>query len=233
MLLQWGHRLSAMETLVVRITGNTVSLLQWGYRLSAMETNPLARVSVIVLVPSMGPPPFGDGNRPGPLRSSSPPRSFNGATAFRRWKRLVGYLYEVDGVTFNGATAFRRWKPQNRGTTKLYCKPFNGATAFRRWKLIYSCPSCAGLCSLQWGHRLSAMETSIFKLRCCQHNHPSMGPPPFGDGNLSTHVRVALAYAPFNGATAFRRWKRAYLSSGVVNTTILQWGHRLSAMETP
>ena len=43
-------------------------------------------------------------------------------------------------LTFNGATAFRRWKrPVPRCPFAVYllplCCPFNGATAFRRWKL--------------------------------------------------------------------------------------------------
>ena len=39
MLLQWGHRLSAMETSRIGGDGNLLaSPLQWGHRLSAMET---------------------------------------------------------------------------------------------------------------------------------------------------------------------------------------------------
>ena len=82
-------------------------------------------------------------------------------------------------------------------------------TAFRRWKRV--CPQLlsrlAGLICLQWGHRLSAMETLPRKLP--------------GWWSLSA----------FNGATAFRRWKlRAKEELG--RTSRLQWGHRLSAMET-
>ena len=37
---------------------------------------------------------------------------------------------------------------------------------------------------------------------------PSMGPPPFGDGNVQSRAaRLLSICCPFNGATAFRRWK--------------------------
>ena len=70
-MLQWGHRLSAMET---RFNGATAfrrwkrvrlcltRLLQWGHRLSAMETSPKRKGRWVQIIASMGPPPFGDGN---------------------------------------------------------------------------------------------------------------------------------------------------------------------------
>ena len=63
-ILQWGHRLSAMETFPSRpkLT-NRYMYLQWGHRLSAMETNMTGLIEHVRLMPSMGPPPFGDGNR--------------------------------------------------------------------------------------------------------------------------------------------------------------------------
>ena len=42
-LLQWGHRLSAMETSDPVCTTLPVTILQWGHRLSAMETLPLVK----------------------------------------------------------------------------------------------------------------------------------------------------------------------------------------------
>ena len=109
-VLQWGHRLSAMETAACSEASQCISKLQWGHRLSAMETveidrqaHDLAQASMgpppfgdgnrqVRGLPegagkaSMGPPPFGDGNRPGPRRPGRSCGSFNGATAFRRWK---------------------------------------------------------------------------------------------------------------------------------------------------
>ena len=135
--------------------------LQWGHRLSAMETS----------------------------RSGSRCRS--------------------SSSTFNGATAFRRWKPG----TRLAITP---CMAHLQWGHRLSAMETLQLrkfqrefIALQWGHRLSAMETS--RRRRFRHPHgraPSMGPPPFGDGNI-----------PLDGEA----W---------ANQLILQWGHRLSAMET-
>ena len=61
---------------------------------------------------------------------------------------------------------------------------------------------------LQWGHRLSAMETGLPAAPAAIRDLPSMGPPPFGDGN-----ETAISPAASMNAS-------------------LQWGHRLSAMET-
>ena len=139
--------------------------LQWGHRLSAMETSsPALPVCCLFAAPSMGPPPFGDGN----VQS--------------RAARLLSI-----------------------------CCPFNEATAFRRWKRpVPRCPFAVYLLPLQWGHRLSAMETSSPALPvCCLFAAPSMRPPPFGDGNVQSRAaRLLSICCPFNGATAFRRWKR-------------------------
>ena len=135
--------------------------------------------------------------------------------------------------------------------------PFNGATAFRRWKRDSATIDPNETTYLQWGHRLSAMETrkahpGYFHLEVPSmgpppfgdgnwaHPHPapegrylpSMGPPPFGDGN---RCNCGATYCPsrtFNGATAFRRWKLPPTSNWRRSGLILQWGHRLSAMET-
>ena len=58
------------------------------------------------------------------------------------------------------------------------------------------------------GHRLSAMETSPDITLSDGTIFASMGPPPFGDGNRSGILTIWCG-------------------------TKLQWGHRLSAMETP
>ena len=61
---------------------------------------------------------------------------------------------------------------------------------------------------------------------------PSMGPPPFGDGNCAWEPSWWRWLSSFNGATAFRRWKLNGPVYGVDDFNDLQWGHRLSAMET-
>ena len=137
------------------------------------------------------------------------------------------------GKAFNGATAFQRWKPDDRQRNKsVDSEPFNGATAFQRWKPQASRWGDLFRWCLQWGHRLSAMETcgtplavagphqpfngaTAFQRWKHHQRHPqrgpaldpSMGPPPFSDGNLAQGQRIARSWPSFNGATAFQRWK--------------------------
>ena len=108
--------------------------------------------------------------------------------------------------------------------------PFNGATAFRRWFSIERLHS-------------TRRPTSLICFRPAVETNCALG--------------AACALSPFNGATAFRRWKPFPLSP-VFRSLILasmgpppfgdgnhflisvslatgfglQWGHRLSAMET-
>ena len=62
---------------------------------------------------------------------------------------------------------------------------------------------------LQWGQRLSALDTPR---------------PP---------KRVRLDAERFNGANAFQRWIRGFAMIGFVELVLLQWGQRLSALDTP
>ena len=111
-LLQWGHRLSAMETAISPLVMPCSSHLQWGHRLSAMETYQFAGFFSVHIYPSMGPPPFGDGN----VGFSLWP-VLNGASL--QWGHRLSAMETsgsrcgpfVNGGPFNGATAFRRWKP--------------------------------------------------------------------------------------------------------------------------
>ncbi len=218
--------------------------------------------------------------RPGLTRRTGRP-SFNGATAFRRWKVCLRCWAPSRGRGFNGATAFRRWKgvygavrlravvasmgPPPFGDGKRSClrgmlrrvSCFNGATAFRRWKAFNLVLRITGYRKLQWGHRLSAMErfrapATHLRSRRLQWGHrlsamerglpepdisaqerASMGPPPFGDGKLLNSIQSWLRPIRFNGATAFRRWKAPPKSPRLSWSFQLQWGHRLSAMESP
>ena len=274
----------------------------------------------------MGPPPFGDGDR-GDLPAWTvlcPASSFNGATAFRRWKSerwKCGKFASVLQACFNGATAFRRWK--SGGTMRLWgtmyaiqwghrlsameiriglsagvrdqiSTCFNGATAFRRWRSggpvagrdlswVFNGatafdngdpPSTAW----SWSSTAASMGPPPFgdgdgsaslsdPSRRQRRREASMGPPPFGDGDSSWAGSIlgdaspevllqwghrlsameigtwkARAILPppdrccFNGATAFRRWRSPrclLVASWTRKAAMLQWGHRLSAMEMP
>ena len=181
---------------------------------------------------SMGPPPFGDGNSPSAVRAWGCSRCFNGATAFRRWKPCLSAARRDFPGRFNGATAFRRWKHvYNNGIgLPLYSLQWGHRLSAME---TMSCRGCQGLSSmLQWGHRLSAMETALAGQVKLAELVASMGPPPFGDGNSGQRPRPSRSTTRFNGATAFRRWKLWATATSFTLDHTLQWGHRLSAMET-
>ena len=309
--LQWGHRLSAMETRTAAGWASpTASAFNGATAFRRWKPGRPLAGQVPRHLPSMGPPPFGDGNgcanlarlRDGRILQwghrlsametghwalpwASAPHAFNGATAFRRWKLAVRKRLRIPCSTFNGATAFRRWKRDvEQAAHDDHGRTFNGATAFRRWKLPGWCAS-TGTTTRTFNGATAFRRWKRRPLSPIQGfaTQPSMGPPPFGDGNgappeINSGAKVFLQWshrlsameteprrksipvqkssfngatafrrwkpgpppagsgttpAPFNGATAFRRWK---LPSAVVefpNVIHLQWGHRLSAMETP
>ena len=135
-------------------------------------------------VPSMRPPPFSDGNgrvlaeRRNGGDPSMGPPPFSDGNAFFMLLTISGLVPSMGPPPFSD------------GNQTLF-KP--GQTC---------------RCSLQWGHRLSAMETS--------------------DADGYHRPR----FHPFNGATAFQRWKLFPAAASGGALVALQWGHRLSAMET-
>ena len=68
-------------------------------------------------------------------------------------------------------------------------------------------PSGIPMPNLQWSHRLSAMETRGPVLYYSYRMDPSMERPPFSDGISHTASSFRPPFRPFNGATAFQRWK--------------------------
>ena len=183
--------------------------------------------------------------------------AFNGATAFRRWKRGSRAGNQGFWSAFNGATAFRRWKRLGQPGPFPAALAFNGATAFRRWKPAIAATEFYTPSGLQWSHRLSALETITLRFNGrtisfdLQWSHrlsaletgephqravdlcgPSMEPPPFGAGNGFERPFRWLRGPAFNGATAFRRWKHWAHWAGALPAAVLQWSHRLSALET-
>ena len=186
MKLQWGHRLSAMETILPHKAESEILIasmgpppfgdgnrrppgcrgphcpqLQWGHRLSAMETALSQRRRDARPAASMGPPPFGDGNFLLPqYRSLGQPAASMGPPPFGDGNLLRSARYILPTVRFNGATAFRRWKRSPDREMPARDHRFNGATAFRRWKPCNLAQGRAEWLALQWGHRLSAMETA-------------------------------------------------------------------------
>ena len=208
--------------------------LQWGHRLSAMEIRPLSPGRRGRQAASMGPPPFGDGD---PSAFTGPPwstGSFNGATAFRRWRSVRFHRAAVVdrqlqwGHRLSAMEICGGWcSPSSRGPS------FNGATAFRRWRYVGAGvpPHRGGLASmgpppfgdgdwppsqrvyavmrwLQWGHRLSVMEISPAARAAPPTGRSFNGATAFRRWRFSTVAGLMpIEQVGFNGATAFRRWR--------------------------
>ncbi len=60
----------------------------------------------------------------------------------------------------------------------------------------------------------------------------SMGPPTYIGGNHEELFSFAPHPHRFNGATDLHRWKRAGADTYLVASSMLQWGHRLTSVET-
>ena len=183
---------------------------------------------------SMGPPPFGDGKQRGDGKTDRGIHSFNGATAFRRWKARGQFaLFEFRSHVLQWG---HRLSAMERGIRRFRTSSSTGLqwghrlSAMERPRLMALLGSV--ISSLQWGHRLSAMESGIQHDRRGVLRDASMGPPPFGDGKDPAGGRGAWDRSCFNGATAFRRWKASSHQATKYQSNELQWGHRLSAMES-
>ena len=90
--------------------------------------------------------------------------------------------------------------------TASICSRFNGATASQRWK-DWQRPIRAGISTCFNG--ATAPSGGKLQPECCQSRRQPC----------------------FNGATAFSRWKADYRLRLYVQAVMLQWGHRLSAVE--
>ena len=209
--LQWGHGLSAVETEDREPTARTAGIigLQWGHGLSAVETSPRVRV-----VGRLGRLQWGHGLSRGNRCSNERQPSHIGA--------------------FTGPRPFSRGNPATAGALA------NGL-------------------SLQWGHGLSAVETSSLR-RTSGIAGRFNGATAFQPWKRQAWATVAHKHAgSFNGATAFQPWKPAVsiekhpaacdasmgprpFSRGERRSRMtwdppmfgaLQWGHGLSAVETP
>ena len=207
--LQWGHRLSAMETNMVNVGLGALVYLQWGHRLSAMETTGYDLEIEVDRDLQWGHRLSAMETRNGRGRTPTWSAPFNGATAFRRWKRTRSARCRAGCPSFNGATAFRRWKRGVRETRLAAAGvAFNGATAFRRWKL------------------------SSTRSKTIRDITPSMGPPPFGDGNKHGITASDFVSLILQWGHRLSAMETLLCSIRHREATSLQWGHRLSAMET-
>ena len=191
--LQWGHRLSAMESAtrdggcktmaassfngatafrrwkVLLFTGDAFYdlELQWGHRLSAMERGSQGPGCWAPQDASMGPPPFGDGKMLVLQRGANAVNASMGPPPFGDGKPSLFQRDRGPACRFNGATAFRRWKVEAR---LLEGRVISGAS-------------------------MGPPPFGDGKMRVILHPRPrlvaSMGPPPFGDGKSPGGVALS------------------------------------------
>ena len=159
--LQWGHLLSAVESCDHIRLAVAVHVLQWGHLLSAVESALDVGLSPHHGDASMGPPPFGGGKLLDGRLHRFPNLGFNGATSFRRGERsqqrrvlLLHHHASMGPPPFGGGKSWNR----SRNPSGWRC--FNGATSFRRWKERGVVTATRLGSGLQWGHLLSAVESS-------------------------------------------------------------------------
>ncbi len=165
-----------------RITSSARRLLQWGHRLSAVETwMSEQRASRTVASASMGPPSFGGGNlgddraaRAGGRASMGPP-SFGGGNCSTPSSTLAVSC-------FNGATVFRRWKLCRPPLCDPFPSGFNGATVFRRWKPDQYQYQSGDVVASMGPPSFGGGNTMVGQLPNGKI-YASMGPPSFGGGN--------------------------------------------------
>ena len=182
--LQWGQRLSALETSRQFKKETNGTMLQWGQRLSALDTPERCQTYRPDNVASMGPTPFSVGYRSRlDARPANEIRAFNGANAFQRWI--------PDGRRRHSQQPIRpSMGPTPFSVGYLGCSEwgskrstgFNGANAFQRWiRRVDDIPRVQPD-ELQWGQRLSALDTGRHNRELCEAYIASMGPTPFSVG---------------------------------------------------
>ena len=157
----------------------------------------------------MGPPPFGDGYRP------SPRQPWIGRSTLQWGHRLSA----MD--TFAHLPGFL-----DRRLPSMGPPPFGDGYPFRPAKASITADS------LQWGHRLSAMDTGVMVGEAPDVVGPSMGPPPFGDGYEVEDLVGRRTGPPSMGPPPFGDGYGAAWTASKSRSSTLQWGHRLSAMDT-
>ena len=211
-MLQWGHRLSAMEggessdfcpQWCVGFNG-AIAFQRWKGCISPPSAPSISA--------SMGPSPFSDGRVVGHLNdvvesgelqwghrlSAMEGRLNDGVVSGLFWVLQWGHrLSAMEGaaapVFVKTCPQWLQWGHRLSAMEGLDCW---------RWS--------TGSGSLQWGHRLSAMEGRNLSGTLQGPSLASMGPSPFSDGRSASLGAHSWSISTgFNGAIAFQRWKVA------------------------
>ena len=85
---------------------------------------------------------------------------------------------------------------------------------------------------LQWGQRLSALDTTPASLPPTSRRQCFNGANAFQRWILTTRWSTSKRTSSFNGANAFQRWIRRGRVLRLPSRLGLQWGQRLSALDT-
>ena len=210
--LQWGHDLSVVESLTVRMSDQSLPIASMGPR-------PLGRGILLGgdrcglgLAASMGPRPLGRGI-PRSCRTPACARpSFNGATTSRSWNpdgaqrvpdeapasmgprplgRGIGPTVarpSRSARSFNGATTSRSWNPPGPGALAPRPRASMGPRPLGRG-ITPSASTRSGSTGLQWGHDLSVVESEAGGAGADPPRWASMGPRPLGRGICPTQPR--------------------------------------------
>ena len=206
--LQWGHRLSPVETRILQYTPGPAPQASMGPPAFAGGNRQPLGVPNLAVLASMGPPAFAGGNSQTPRIPVDTEGASMGPPAFAGGNIPPRSVPPTQSERFNGATGFRRWKPVPA--------PDAGGLAERA---SMGPPAFAG------GNPESAANSGYAP-------RASMGPPAFAGGNVIRTYLAADQSRRFNGATGFRRWKPGASGTCRSRACRLQWGHRLSPVET-
>ena len=207
--LQWGHDLSAVETIQAPLGGAAVGWLQWGHDLSAVETRPTGSF------------------RPTASR-------FNGATTFQPWKqerRSTGRSFPLVLQWGHDLSAVETRCDRDTPLDEIIQLQWGHDLSAVETSST-SVPHAWHSSRLQWGHDLSAVETVLQGDEQPVVIGASMGPRPFSRGTSHLSGASALEIPRFNGATTFQPWKPPEITERCRYWYTLQWGHDLSAVET-
>ena len=140
----------------------------------------------------MGPRPFGRGN----ARCQSCPQR---CTADLQWGRGLSVAEIRNGRPRRDGRTIPSMGPRPFGRGNVLFQrqaaagpgAFNGAAAFRSRKFSVLHFTHRGISSLQWGRGLSVAEMRRARLVSTGGIAPSMGPRPFGRGNVGTVYTVS------------------------------------------
>ena len=87
--------------------------------------------------------------------------------------------------------------------------------------------------ALAGGDCIDDAETTRVHIQALFDLRPSMGPPPFGDGNGATAKGDVQIKSVLQWGHRLSAMETALFFCWSTVSLLLQWGHRLSAMETP